>query len=1027
MDRNLKQTKMRLLTLASSVLLSTTVALADHVVTGSVVDAKGEPMTGVTIMEAGSKGNGTVTDLDGKFKLKVSDNASLSISYIGYISQTLKGGENMKITLREDNKTLDDVVVIGYGVQKKSDVTGSIASVKAEDLANRSITTVDDGLQGKTSGVQVISTSGAPGAGASIRVRGYSSNSDSTPLYVVDGLRTTNINYLDPADIESMEVLKDAASAAIYGAQAGNGVVLITTKKAKKGIRKIAYDMSYSIQKVSRIPKVLNAKEYINWVTEGNLVSEDRIKQYYDGTTDTNWADVAFEDGSMQRHNVSFQGSNSNGSLYASLAYNGNNGPIIGKEDIMNRLTGTVNSDYKVADWAKFSSNNSFARFHVRRVREGGMYSMLGSVMQMDPLTPVTYSPDNLPLTMKTLLNQGHFLMQDENGNYYSMSPFQETNNVNPYIMRDGYTQRSEGFNFRGTTALDITPWKFLTFTSRISYDFLSFSNKNVQWPHAVNTDTTNDFVTIQDTERHANYWQWENFLNYNQTFGKHAINAMVGMSYDDRVTDFLTGYIAGTNAKNIGITKLDKNYLYFSDATGTAQRTISGGEKIHRRNLSYYGRVSYNYGDRYFIQASLRADAADLSILPLEQRWGYFPAVSGGWTISNESFFKKWHQNVIDFVKLRASWGQNGSISGLGNYMYASNIVSTNMYPFAENGGTYSTGSRPSATGNDNLKWETSEQTDFGLDLRFFKSRLTLGMDYYIKKTKNLIMSNVTASMVVGNTISPLNAGDVKNTGFELDLGWRDNIGDFSYSISGNLSTLHNEVTYIYPTLNRIASSQYSGSGINCYFEKGHPVWYMRGYKYLGVNPENGYPQFQDTDKDGQITDNDKVEIGSGIPKLTYGITLTAAWKGIDLRIFGNGTAGNDIAYALPRSTRMQANTLKEFYDNRWTENNRNAKYVGAALHDYDKYLQSSAMVFDGSYFKIKQIQLGYTLPKKLLGKTKFITSCRIYAQLEDFFTFTSYPGFDPEVSLANDALGIDYGQYPSTKKITFGLSIAF
>lgn len=264
MDQKLKQTEMRLFALASSVLLSTTVALADHVVTGSVVDAKGDPMIGVTVMETGSKGNGTVTDLDGKFKLTVGDNATLSISYIGYISQTLKGTEKMKVTLREDNKTLDDVVVIGYGVQKKSDVTGSIASVKAEDLANRSITTVDDGLQGKTSGVQVISTSGAPGAGSSIRVRGYSSNSDSTPLYVVDGLRTTNINYLDPADIESMEVLKDAASAAIYGAQAGNGVVLITTKKAKKGIRKITYDMSYSVQKVSRIPEVLNSKEYIN-------------------------------------------------------------------------------------------------------------------------------------------------------------------------------------------------------------------------------------------------------------------------------------------------------------------------------------------------------------------------------------------------------------------------------------------------------------------------------------------------------------------------------------------------------------------------------------------------------------------------------------------------------------------------------------------------------------------------------------------------------------------------------------------
>ena len=1000
----------------------------NRVVSGNVVDENGIPMIGVTIQEKGTS-NGTVTDLDGNFKLKPeSANPVLEFSYIGYRKLSLKGTAKMKVTLQEDNKSLNEVVVVGYGVQKKSDVTGSISSVNASDLENRTITTVDNGLQGKTAGVQVISTSGAPGAENSIRIRGFSSNSDSTPLYVVDGLRTKNINYLDPSDIESMEVLKDAASAAIYGAQAGNGVVLITTKKAKKGIRRITYDVSYSIQKVARIPEVLNAQEYMQWVKEGNLVSQDRINAYYDGHTDTDWADVAFEDGYMMRHNLAFQGANDAGSLYASFSYVGNDGPVIGSEDINKRLTGTVNADYNISKWLKFSTNNSFARFHRRVVRSNGMYSMMGSVLQMDPLTPVIYAPGNVPATMQNLIDQGHIFMQDPDGNYYSMSPFQETNNVNPYIMRDGQKNHDEGFNFRGTTSLDIHPIKSITFTSRISYDFLQFSNKTVQWPHVVNTDTYYDFVTISDTERHANYWQWENFINYIQTFAqKHSVTAMLGMSFDSRVTDFVTGDIAGTNAQNIGITKLDPNYLYFSNQTGTAIRTVSGGEKLRRNNLSYFGRVSYSYDNRYMFQASLRADAADLSILPLNKRWGYFPAVSLGWTVSNEKFFKNWKQNVISNLKIRASWGQNGSIAGLSNYMYAANIVSTDKYPMNVGANSYSVGSFPSATGNDKLKWETSEQLDFGVDLRMFRDRLTVGFDWYKKKTKDLIMSSVVSSLDVGNTISPLNAGDIENKGIELDLGWRDQIGSFKYGIKANISTLSNKVTYIYPTLTRVASTNTGGSGITCYFEKGEPIWYMRGYKYTGVNPENGYPTFEDVDGDGAITDNDKQNIGSAIPDLTYGLTLNLAWKGIDLVVFCNGTSGNDIAYAVPRSTRIQANQLKYFYDRRWTTQGQNAEYIGATLHDYDKYLQSSAMVFDGSYFKIKQIQLGYTFPKELLVKTKFFTNARIYCSLDDFFVFTDYPGFDPEVSLAGNGLGIDYGAYPSSKRITFGINLAF
>ncbi len=1004
--------------------LSMAFAQENITVSGTVLDENGLPMIGVGVVQAGTT-QGTSTDIDGKYIVTVPQGAVLEFSFIGYASQEVTADRTtINVTLVPSSTFLEETVVVGYGVQKKSSVTGAISSVKREDLANRSITSVEGGLQGKTAGVQIVTTSGAPGAESSIRVRGYSSNSDSTPLYVVDGLRTRSIANLDPNDIASIEVLKDAASAAIYGAQAGNGVVLITTKKAEKGVTRISYDFQYSINQVTRIPEVLNAEEYIQWaVKEGGLVSQDRIDQYYDGKTDTDWSKVAFEDGIMSRHNVTLSGANNNGSVLASVGFMSNDGPVIGNQDSNQRITGTLNAEYNLKPWLKFTTNNSFGRFATTTVRTGGMYSMMGSVIQMDPLTPVIYSKDNVPAHMQTLLDQGHIFLTDENGDYYSMSPFQESNNINPYIMRDGQQNESTGFNIRGATSLDFTPWKHLTFTTRLGYDFSQRESYGLQWPHMVNTDTAYDYVNISASSSSDTFYQWENFANYNQSFGDHNVSAMAGMAFDSRTTYGVTASIAGTSASNLGITKLDRNYAYFSNQTGTATKTVSGGERRNYASLSYFGRLSYDYANKYFIQASLRADAADTSILPLNTRWGYFPAVSGGWTISQEEFFKP-VKNTVSHLKIRASWGQNGSIAGLSNYMYASTIASGAQYPIGSDG-SYGVGSYPSSTGNDNLKWETSEQLDLGLDLRMFKDRLSFSFDWYKKETKDLIMSGVKSSAVVGNTISPLNAGNVLNTGLEFDLGWHDSIGDFRYGINGNLSTLKNEVTYIYETLTRVSGGG-GGSGVTTYFEEGYPMWYMRGYDYLGADPSNGYPIFRDVNGDKTINDEDKVMIGTGIPDLTYGLTLTLGWKGIDLVVFANGVAGNDICYAVPRSTRIQANTLKYFYDRRWTTPGEAAEYIGAELHDYAKYCESSALVFDGSYFKIKQIQLGYTFPKKLI-RNAFLSNARVYMSLDDFFVFTEYPGFDPEVSMSGKALGIDYGQYPTTKKIVFGLNITF
>lgn len=1026
----------RILTFATMFLLSLGLAFAQGNITvsGTILDEQGLPMIGVGVVQQGTT-NGTTTDIDGKYTVTVPRGANLEFSFVGYTTQVLPANSaKIDLTLEPENTFLEETVVIGYGVQRKSDVTGAISSVKAADLENRSVTNVQNSLQGKTAGVQLISTSGAPGSESSMRIRGYSSNSSSDPLYVVDGLRMRSINQLDPNDIESMEVLKDAASAAIYGAQAGNGVVLITTKKAAQGRRIVRYDMQLSLQDMVHIPHSLNAKDYLTWVREGGLVSEDVISKYYDGKQDTDWADVAFERGIMQRHNLSFQGANNNGSLYASVSFMNNNGPVITDMDSFKRLSATVNADYKIKEWLKFTTNNAFGYSSSKNVSAGGMSSLPASVIQMDPLTPVIYPADNLPAHMQAILAAGHTFIKDENGDYYSMSPFQESNNINPYIMVNSSDPMNERFELRGTSSLDFTAIPHVTVTSRLGYTINSNISKNVSWPSVTNTDTVSDVVNIRGSAGTNTYYQWENFANYNQTFArKHNVSAMVGMSYSWRTNYSVSGSIAGTGQDNIGITKLDPNYAYFANQTGNATKTVSGGEKMNYAELSYFGRVSYDYDNRYYLQASLRADAADLSILPLNTRWGYFPAVSAGWTMSRENWFRNLNLKPVSHFKIRASWGQNGSIAGLGSYMYAATIAS-NVKLGMEPGDSYATGSGPNAIGNYNLKWETSEQLDLGIDLRMFQDRLSFTYDYFDKKTKDLIMRGVESSLVVGGTLSPLNAGNVSNRGHEFELSWKDKIGDFGYSISGNLATLKNEVTYVYETLTRVSGGS-GGSGVTTYFEKGYPIWYMRGYEYAGVNPDTGAPQFYGydakTDAIGVINDpvdTDKKMIGSGIPDFTYGLTINLNYKGFDFTAFGSGAAGNEIAYAVPRSTRIQANTLQYIFDNRWQKAGDHSKFPSASLASwsYSKFLESSAYVFDGSYFKIKQLQLGYNLPKNLLEKIS-LSSLRVYVSLDDWFVFTKYPGFDPEVSVSSSGLGIDYGQYPTVKKTVFGVNISF
>lgn len=992
-------------------------------VSGKVTDDLKESMIGVSVFEKGTT-NGVITDLDGNYMLSVKEGAVIVYSYIGYVTQEKKAVPGViNVTLKEDTKTLDEVVVVGYGVQKKSSVTGAISQVKAEDMQNRTISNAPAALQGKTAGVQVIQTSAAPGSSPTVRVRGYSSNVSSNPLYVVDGVRLSDISGIDPNDIASMEVLKDAASAAIYGAEAGNGVVLITTKKGKSGQGKITYDFQFSSQSLARVPKMLSAEQYIDYMVEANTFTEDYLLQNWDGVTNTAWTDVAFENSRMQKHNIAFTNGSDRGNYYLSLTYLDDNGIVKGNADTYKRLTATINSEYEIKPWLKVGTTNQIEKYNVRSVSTNNEYgSLLTSILQLDPLTPDTYTYENLPTHMLTALNSGKHLLQDDNGNYYAVSKFFAGEQYHPMIMRDNNIGKNSGFNVSGSAYADFKPFKGFTFTSRFGYRLSGTRSSTTSLPFYGNATQSRDYVGQSNTSSTTIYYQWENFANYMKTFGQHTVTAMVGMSYQESTYDYVNGSLSPNEED--ALKKNDPLFYYLNYASASAIKGV-GGEKTRSAKLSYFGRVGYEFAGRYLLQASLRADAADLSLLPATNRWGYFPAVSVGWTVSEENFFAPLKEHVSS-LKLRASWGQNGSLAALSGYAYSTDMALGGLYPFVM-GNSYITSAAPSTMGNDELKWETSEQINVGIDARFLNDRLTFSVDYFDKKTKDLLVSGTTPSLIIGGSTSPMNAGNVSNKGWEFELGWRDRIGSFNYGVRANLATLKNKVTYIDPSITRLSGVNFHTSTIT-YFEEGYPVYYFRGYKFKGVDPATGDPTFYDLDESGDLNDGDLAYIGDAIPDFTYGITLTAGWKGFDLTVFGTGSQGNDIFNCINRPDFAASNKLREvFYDNRWTASNPNGSVPRAGATNMDKYQISDALVYDGSFFKIKQIQLGYTFPKNWMKKL-CVGNLRVYGSLDDFFTFTKYPGFDPEAAAnSTSGMGIDKGSYPCSKKVVLGFNIEF
>jgi TonB-dependent starch-binding outer membrane protein SusC len=1041
----------------------------ERTVTGVVTDANtNEPLPGVSIVLKGTV-KGVTTDLDGNYTINVEKGQELTFSYMGYLNETVTIDEQsiVNISLIVDMQNLDEVIVIGYGTQKKSLVTGAISKVDGDDL-NQNQARVEQSLQGKTAGVNIMQESGAPGALLSVRIRGTSTNGNANPLFIVDGMRTTGIEYLNANDIESVEILKDAASAAIYGAEAANGVILITTKGgSQKGQSVINYNFSYGIQQPGKIAEVMDAQQYATYYREG---LRNEILSNYEGIdipdalmtraldnaysfnpdtmgAGTDWLGEIFQTAPMTEHNLSFSGGNETTSVFASGSFFNQDGIVGGSKSNFKRYTARLNVDHKAKDWASIGTNISYTHFERTEIDENNEFGgVISNAMNLDPLTPVYYSDTSMfPEKYKQQIYDNFddidnsSLKAPGDLGYYGMSTYVQNETANPRAQLDNKHDVWTTDKLLGGANLRIMPIEGLTVKSDYSID-LSIGN-SMKWKpeyyyHSVN-------YSYLSTTQHEVYqwftWQWENTATYTKQFGDHNFMFLGGMTLRDYNFQYLSGKGEGLQEETWNFAVLD---AVLSDSTKAA---ASGRRDEDNRLMSYFGRVQYNYQEKYMVDLVLRSDAS--SKLSKENRTQYFPSVSVGWVLSNESF---WNVPVVNFVKLRASWGQNGSIQTLDNFQYVSLIKSDAASSYYISGGTKVTGSEPEALSNADLVWETSQQTDIGLDLQFLRNKLSFTADYYNKKTIDLITEG-TVPEYVGNVKPKENAGDVTNTGVEMEISYRNVAGDFSYNIGLNAAYNKNEVTTLATPL---IGQNLGTTGAVTRSEEGEPIWFFYGYETDGIFDSfddvraytneageliqpaaiPGDVRFKDLNNDGVIDELDKTNIGSPHPDWIFGFNLDFSYKNIDLSIFFNGTLGNEIYYGAYRTDLTGNNKPLYFYENAWTlDNPTSDKFPRYTVTDNNgNFSHSDLFVFDGSYLRMQNLELGYTLPSKITDKAK-INSLRFYVSARNLFVITTYPGSDPEIGNSADtdddktmkSIGVDRGLFPKSKVFTFGLNL--
>jgi TonB-dependent starch-binding outer membrane protein SusC len=1034
------KTKIALLFLALFMLqgLVTGLHAQSQQVTGKVTSkATGEGLANATVAVKGTT-NGTTTDESGNFTLSVPANSSkvLVVTYTGMAAQEVSIGASGTVNVSLDvlQSTLNEVVVVGYGTQARSRVTSAISSVKAEQLATVSSARIDQALQGRTAGVAILPTSGSPGAGMKIRIRGTGSNQSSSPLYIVDGVRTGGIDNLDPAEIASIDVLKDAAAAAIYGSSAANGVILITTKTGRRSGSDITYSGQYGTQSVGKLPKMMNAQQYYQYLAEaktpGAPTQEALAAVQGEGT---DWFDALFQDAPLQRHSLQFSGGTDRSTYFINGTYFTQQGIVGGDQSRFNRYTVRINTDQRIKPWLNIGERLSYANINRRGITENNEFgSVIGSALVLDPFTPVTYT-GALSKRAADALAAGRTLVRDANGNYYGISDYIFGEYGNPLAQIQNTNNNLVQHKVEGNVFMDIEPLRGFKFTSRFGIDG-AFQREHAWTPTFwFSTESLNTEARASDWQNNWFSWQWENFANYNRRFGAHNLDVMAGTS----ANKFMWNYVGGTYS---GLFKEELLFSY-ADAVPDLQDRI-GSNANSNTLLSFFGRVQYDFNNKFLFNASVRRDAASV----FAEQWGTFPAVSAGWVVSNEEFFGSL-TNRVNYLKLRASWGRNGSTSNVGIGVWQQFIGAINPgYPDAN--GNFLVGAAPTNLPYPDLTWETSEQLDFGADAALFNNRLTFTVDYYKKTTKDLLTPSSADPAFVGARVNFINAGEVQNKGWEFELAYRNNASSrnaFRYEIATNLTTIKNKVTKVDAFTNELGGAGV-GTGWNAsFFKVGYPVWSFRGYKtdgifqtpeevsaYLaktgitGYKPVPGDPIVVDVNGDKQISTADQTFIGSPHPELVLGARLNLAYKGFDLLVFGQGQSGNDVLMGFNRTDRPTANRPEFFFTNRWTgPNSTNSWFAANTSNNY--VYNSDLMVFDGSYFRIRQLQLGYSLPENLWGKAK-IRNARVYVSLDDYFTFTKYPGLDPEGGSGGDnSIGIDRGVYPLPRKAMVGVQFSF
>lgn len=1029
-------------------LIGTIGAWAEIVAKGTVTDSTGEPLIGVSVQK--SAVHGVVTDIDGNFQITIEEGAPLTFSYIGYETVVLPASTQMNVVLVESSTMLNEVVAVGYGVQKKSVVTASIAKVNGDDLTATAPVRMDNALKGLASGVTVTSSSGQPGAAARVRIRGIGTINNSDPLYIVDGMPIEGgLDYLNPNDIASIEVLKDAASGAVYGARAANGVVLVTTKQGKEGPTKLSYDFSYGWQNVAKKRKVLNAQEYAMMMNEG-AINSGVAPLYADPASygvGTDWQNEVFNSNApVMNHQISLSGASQKVNYLLSLGYYDQDGIVGGNFDRSNYERLTLRSNLGITafdasterNWLnKFTitTNLAYTNIKSKDIEANSTWgSPLGSALAMSPiLTPyLEKGSAEEAAQLAYLSGQADYVpMYGADGRLVmvptAFGAYQEMNNPIANLSLPGQNNWSHKFvgNFIG----ELSVWDNLRY--RISYGAdLSFWGYDGYTPkYYLRNGQGQTFSSAYAGRSNGLVWQLENVLMYDKTIGVHSFDIVLGQSAKASSGSYLSG------SRN-NIISYDRPYLDAS--TGLAadgDQSASGAPHVQAKLASYFARASYNYDERYMIQATVRRDGS--SRFGSNNHWATFPSVSAGWNVTNESFMESQRQ-WLNNLKLRASWGKNGN-ENIGDFQYIALAASGNNYIFG-NDGHIVNGTKPTQLANPDLKWEESRQTDVGLDFGFLQNKITFSVDYFVKDTEGMLMT-MSLPQYVGEAIPVGNVGKMRNSGVEFDLNYRQNFGDLSLRVYANASYLKNKLIAYGNEQGWANYDSFQGTGTISRAENGLPFPFFYGYKTDGIiqnqaeaNEYNGKygtslvpgdVRFADVNHDGAITEDDRTMIGKGMPDWTMGFGATASWRGFDFNIFFQGTQGNDIFDATRRIDAISTN-LPAWMLNRWTgegTTNKLPRYVQADPYNWQS---SDLMVYDGSYLRLKNIQLGYTLPENLTKKI-FVSKFRVYVSAENLATWTKYHGYDPEISSGGTSLGIDYGVYPQARVWTLGFNLAF